>query len=309
MMLHERLTVVAAWLRPLVTFALGLVGAAAAVVVLVQLAPGDVIDAIGPMAPDTIDTLRAEWCVGCPWYAQLGHRLGGMLQGDLGTSLAYRRGMPVLELVWPALVRSLVTVGMGLVCAFIAATAAVVLRRRGGRPGRLFVALGAFGCTVPAFLVAIVVWRVAAPLLGLDVGVLHLAVAATILGLADAGFTDLSSRLQAEVRRAAKTDHVLAARANGDRALIIMTRTLAGPVLELAATRFSVLLGAVMMVEIPLGIYGVGEVLAGGAASRDIPVVVGCLLLLAVAVCTVHLLADLTRTGLDPRLRRPVVEG
>lgn len=302
--LDPRLALAWAWCRPIAAFVATLVGAAAAVVLLVTLAPGNAMDAIGWSMPDRPDGL----CLECPWYEQVAQRLGRMAVGDFGVSISYRSGADVTGLLIDTLPRSLAVVIGGLFIAWLVAAAAVALRRRGRLVGRAAVTGAAFATTVPAFLVAVVVWRVAATALGLDVGWQHLIVAAALIGIFDGGLGDLTARIDAELRLAAATPHVRAARVNGDRPLRALVLTVAGPLMEIAVARFSVLLGAVMLVEIPLRLYGMGQLLAGAAASRDIPVVAGCMVAFAAIVGVVHLAKDLVRLAIDPRLRRPAVQ-
>jgi ABC-type dipeptide/oligopeptide/nickel transport system permease component len=58
------------------------------------------------------------------------------------------------------------------------------------------------------------------------------------------------------------------------------------------------------VVEIPFGLYGIGEVLYQAASRRDTHLVVGCLVFLSALVCGAGLLRDFARLAVDPRLRR-----
>lgn len=293
-----------AWLRPVVDLSATLVLATIAVIALLQLAPGTVLDALDGLPADVRSDFEDTWCIGCPWYQQTAERLWTLAHLDLGISLSHRRGTPVAELVAPALARSLAAVGVGVVLVFGLAALSVAVRRRGGVVGRMAVGGLRFASAVPGFLVAVLVWRLAAPAFGFDYSALHVVTIGLILALADAGFADLSRRLESELRHAEDRDHVAAARANGDRPLRMVARTLAGPLLEQMAARVSLMLGAAMMIEIPLQTHGIGQLLAESAARRDVPVVVGCMVTLAAVVASVHAVKQLTITALDPRVGR-----
>lgn len=287
--------------RPCADLVLTLTLATVGVVMLLDLAPGTVADVLGDRA--VVGELADAWCIGCTWYEQVAQRLWSIAHLDLGVSWTHRRGAPVDGLVGTALGRSARAVAVGVVLAFALAAASVFARRRGGLAGRLVVGGVRWVSAVPAFLVAIVIWRLGATLYGFDHGVLHTVTVGALLALADAGFADLSRRLESELRHAEDQPHVVAARANGDRPRRMVARTMAAPIAEQVAARVSLMLGAVMMIEIPLQTHGIGQLFAEAAARRDLPLVVGCTVALAAVVAGVHAVKQVVIGLLDPQHR------
>lgn len=282
------------WLRPITDLAITLICTTTLVIALLGLAPGaahDALDAAHAPRPDGATAVRAWTPIGL----------------DLGTSVSYRPGAAVGDLIAPALGRTLAAVGVGVVLAFLLAAASVRVRRRAGGAGRAFVALIRLGSAIPGFLLAVVAWRLAAARFGFDYSALHVLTIGAILAVADAGLADLSRRLESEVRHVEDEHHVVAARANQDRPLAMIARTLAGPLLEQIAARFSLMLGAAMMIEIPLQTNGIGQLFAEAVAQRDAPVVVVCMAALAAIVAIVHALKRLCLLALDPRMGRAAV--
>lgn len=58
-------------------------------------------DGYDKIPPDVREATLAKMGLLSPWYEQLGRFYAGLLRGDLGTSIIYRRGIPVLEVIGP----------------------------------------------------------------------------------------------------------------------------------------------------------------------------------------------------------------
>lgn len=292
------------WMRPLLFFLATLAGAVTVVVVLVSTSPGTAFDAL-PSVPEALkQELTVRYGLDQAWYVQAARRLWALAHLEFDVSLSYRSGGRVAALLWPAFRSTLVTVSLALLLSFALAAGAVALSRRGPRRSGL-VSVGLTVVSgVPAFVAAVVVQALLAAHLDLMPDFRHVVVAALVLAVADGNLLGLFQQLGAEWAEARSTDHVVAARANGLGARGELLRTLFAPVAQLVTTRFTLLLGAVLVVEIPFGLYGIGEVLYQAASRRDTHLVVGCLVFLSALVCGAGLLRDFARLAVDPRLRR-----
>lgn len=288
---------VAVWLRPLALATAVLVGAVALVVLLLTLAPGHSGDVYPGAADRRVDR---------GWLLTAMTHLGRLAGGDFGVSIAWRPGAPVGELVWPALARSLSVVCLALALASASAAGGVALSTWRPAYRRAVDRLSAFASAMPAFLAAVLIRVFAGPQLGLVADARHVAIAALALALGDGVLLDLVHHFRAEVEAARETPHVEAARVNGDRAGRALALEVAPAVAERLVARLSLLLGAVMLVEVPLGLSGIGRMLYEAAARRDGPVVVGCVVALSATMCLAHLGRDLVLLATRPRLR---VEG
>ena len=78
--------------RRLALLALALVVASAVIFAVVDLVPGDpAVFVLGTGAqPDTVAALREQLGLDLPWAVRYAQWMGGVLTGDMGTSLAYR---------------------------------------------------------------------------------------------------------------------------------------------------------------------------------------------------------------------------
>jgi peptide/nickel transport system permease protein len=103
---------------------------------------------------------------------------------------------------------------------------------------------------------------------------------------------------------------VLTARAKGASERRIVTRHVArpalGPVAAMLAVDIAIVVTAAIYVETVFGLGGIGQLVAfnlAGAQGYDLNVLVGVVVVIAVAITTVSLFADLTVRALDPRIR------
>lgn len=287
------------WLRPVAFFALVLATAVTVVVGLVVASPGSALD----LVPEGQD-LDPAYCVGEPWHVQTVCRLASIATLDFGTSLTYRNGAEVSTIIWPALRTSLSITFAALALSFLLAAFAVALGVRGRRQDLAVASTMSFVSTIPAFLIAMLVQLFAGQWLGLSVSWRHYLVAIIILAVADGSLLDLIRSLRAELRWAQGLDHVQSAQANGDAPKRQLVITMFAPVAELVTSRLTLLLGTVLLVEIPLGMEGIGEVLYKAASSRDQNVVAACLVVLAAVICFANLLRIYAQLALDPRQRQ-----
>jgi peptide/nickel transport system permease protein len=75
------------------------------------------------------------------------------------------------------------------------------------------------------------------------------------------------------------------------------------PIVTMAGLQVSSLLGGSVIVETIFGWPGIGRLAFEAVFKRDVPLVMGILLLSSVLVLLTSLLVDLVYTRLDPRIR------
>src|SRR5262249_55945091 len=115
-----------------------------------------------PLSADDVERLRRHYGLDVPFLVQYGKWLRQLAAGDLGYSLSHR--VPVGELLWPALGRTLLLTG----CAFfLSVPAAVLLGIRSavaaGSPDDRFIRLLCYlGVSVPTFWLCLVAIQLAA---------------------------------------------------------------------------------------------------------------------------------------------------
>ncbi|MGB4136068.1 MAG: nickel ABC transporter permease [Microbacterium sp.] len=287
---------------------------------LIRMIPGDVVSSI--LGQDFADPeleaeMRRYFGLDQPVWQQFLTWFGGMLRGDLGTSM--RTGRPViveifdlfpatLELATAALIVSL--------CISIPLGIASATRRNGpvdamGRVGSLI------GLSIPNFWLGILLVVVFSVNLGwLPSGgstpfsfswdhFRHLILPAITLGTSLAAITYRMTR--SSLLEVLGEDYVRTARAKG-----LPERTVLGrhalrnaliPVVTVIGIQAGALLGGTVVVEQVFSWNGLGSLVIRAISQRDYPLVQGTILFLAIFYVVVNLVVDIIYMYLNPRLR------
>ena len=308
-------------LSRLVALALSLVVASLVIFVMIELVPGDPASFMLGLnaAPDTVAALRAELGLdGSPVERYL-RWVGGMLQGNFGTSYTYRA--PVAELVTARLAVSLPLALMALLLStLIAIPVGLYAASRRGRSGDWSVmGLTQLGIAIPNFWFAMILvvifainlrWFSAGGFPGWDQGIWPslkaLTLPAVALALPQASI--LARVMRSAVLEVLGQDYIRTARAKGlsrrrtltDHAL----RNALIPVLTIIGLQFSFLIAGAIIIENVFFLPGLGRLVFQGITQRDLIVVESVVMLLVFAVILVNFLVDIAYGLADPRLRR-----
>lgn len=261
-----------------------------------------------------------------PLLAQYGDYLGGLLRGDLGTSIQYQA--PVVELIGERLPWTLLLVGASLTLSTAIGTLAGIHSgwRRGRRADGALVAMFVAIDNLPAFFLgsgAAYVFAVKLGWLPLSGGrtpfsegwstlrqagdiAQHLILPASVLALQTLTFQYLIMR--ASMVGELGSDHLLLGRAKGLAERTLKYRYAARNALLPSITLLGVQLGSAItvaiFVETVFAYPGLGRLMFESVGNRDYPVMQGCFLVLSLLVVTANLLTDLAYRRLDPRVGR-----
>lgn len=289
--------------------------------VVMNLLPGDAAqELLGANAtPAEVHQLQIKLHLNQPFGVRYGHWLGGLLHGDLGTSLASGQNvsavlgqrLPVTaELLLYAFVASIVlAVGLAILAA----------RRPNGLADRLSMVVAMTGLSVAPYVLALILVYIFAVRLGWfpAIGYVPLTqdpganLRSLTLPAAAIGFPLFSvytRLLRADmVEQLQREDYVVTARAKGVPPWRILLRhalpnSLFG-LITLVALNLGTLVGAVAIIEPIFSLPGVGAILIQSITNHDVPVVEGIVVVFAVVVVLANLLADVLYAVLDPRIR------
>ena len=104
-----------------------------------------------------------------------------------------------------------------------------------------------------------------------------------------------------------RQDYIRTARAKGQREKIVVFKHALGnsliPVITIIGIQFGQLMGGAVMTEIIFSIPGIGRLMIDSIKLRDVPVVLGCVLFVAVTFAIVNLIVDILYTYVDPRIK------
>lgn len=284
-----------------------------------QVIPGDLaVVMLGMDArAEDVARLRQEFGLDRPLAVRYLGWLASVARGDLGTSVAYRE--PVARLI---AARLPVTVSVAFAAMLIAVVLAlplgVVAARRAWSGLDLAVLAGSqLGLAVPTFWLGILLllWLAAAvpifPLQGytplfrdpLEWG-RHLVLPALALGVDRAAA--LLRLVRASLLEELNRDYVRTARGKGlSDGFVVRRHVLRNamiPVLTVAGLQLGYLLAGTIVVEQVFGLPGLGRLLLQAIYARDLVVVQGVVMVVAVMFTLLNLLVDLLYAAVDPRI-------
>lgn len=303
-------------LQRLAVFAVTLVGAVAAVFLLLHAAPGDPIDLL-PNGEELRPVLERDWQLDQPVPVRLGSYLSHAARGDLGTSLAYRPGMPVLDVVLGPALRSLglLLAALGLTLAWGTALAWWTAGRSSWErklvqvvsiaPVFLLAHLAVHGIneTTMALVQAGTIARPAWFALPGQPSVFRTVLAVVLLAVGSGALSEVRNEVETALREIRSSGWATAVRARGGRLAPHVLLNLVGPLTTIASSRAAFFVGGLVILEKVLLLNGIGSILWQAALLRDYPLALGITVIFASIVCVARLLGDTVRIAVDPRLR------
>ncbi|MBN4094146.1 ABC transporter permease [Methylobacterium radiotolerans] len=291
---------------------------------LVHLAPGDPLSAVLPAdaTQATIDEMRSAYGFDKPLPVQYLIWLWHVLHGDLGTSIA--TGRPVLGEVSRAVVNSLILASVATVIGFTFGTlfGFVAGYHRNSLADRAASAVSVFGVSVPHYWLGMVLVIVFSANLGwlppTGAGpdgsgnwrpdfehLRYLILPAITMSVIPMGI--IARTVRALVADILSQDFVEALRAKGmdERGVFRhVVRNAAPTALAIMGLQLGYLLGGSILVETVFAWPGTGFLLNAAIFQRDLPLLQGSILVLAMFFVLLNLLVDVMQTALDPRIER-----
>jgi len=280
-----------------------------------RLIPGDPAEAVlgGPGSQASAEALaqaRADYGLDRPLIEQYGLYLARLATGDLGSSYALRE--PVASVISTNLGPTLLLAVLSLVVALAIALGLAVWSTRGGR---IAVGIGSVleivAAAVPHFWLGISLILLFSTLLGwlppVSVpGPLGLVLPVLTLAIPLAGF--LGQVMREALLDALDSPFVLSARARGEGDSGVFwrhaLRHAAIPAIGLTGWAFGSLISGAVVVETIFARQGLGRSLLSAVQSRDVPLVLGVVLVVALGYILVTTLTDLADRLVDPRLAK-----
>jgi peptide/nickel transport system permease protein len=294
---------------------------------LLQLAPGDTVDAlvaqIGGGDPKMIEEMRRYYGLDVSVAVQLGRYVWRLLQLDLGFSAIY--GKPVSEVILERLPATLLLMGSALSFAFAAGMALGVLaaRRVNRWPDTLISTLGLIFYATPSFwfgLMGIVIfavklgWLPAGGFEAIGAGYTGLRRIADIawhlllptLTLALIFLATYLRIMRASMLEVMNLDFVRTARAKGLSPRHVITghvlRNALLPMVTLVGLQAGTMLGGSVVVESVFALPGLGRLAYEAVVQRDLNTLLGIVFVSALLVILINFIVDLLYARLDPRI-------
>ena len=293
---------------------------------VIRLIPGDVIDLIVAERSETAGmgtTMDADYIRGLlgldvPIHVQYGRWVGGIFQGNLGTSLWMDR--TVVDELRSRLPVSLELGAMSLIIALLFALpigtySAIRQDTTGDYIGRTVAVLA---ISVPSFWLATLLFVYPSiwwnwtppveyiPLADNPLGNLgQFIMPAILMGMLVSGTTMRMTRtMMLEVLR---QDYIRTAWAKGLKERIVVIRHALRnafiPVVSMIGLLLPILIGGTVVLEQIFCLPGIGRLMITAIQRRDYPILSGINVLVACFILASNLLVDLTYAWLDPRVQ------
>ena len=288
---------------------------------LVHIAPGDPLQMMLPdnASPESILELRAKYGLDKPLPIQYLAWLFHVGSGDLGTSIS--TGRSVAGELSSALGKTAIIAMGGAILGF---SLGIVLGLIAGFQAEKFIdrAIMIFAIaaiSVPHYWLAIVMTIVFAvqlswlPAIGMGPGGLslhwedlsHLVLPVLTLSLIPMGI--VARTVRGRVAELLAMDFVQTLRAKGlgfGGILRHVIKNAAPGVMAVMGLQLGYLLGGSILIETVFNWPGVGFLMSNAILRRDMPMLQGAILALALLFVALNLIVDLLQTTIDPRMRR-----
>jgi len=297
-----------------------LIGVSMIVFILMTVVPGSPEAGLVPedATPAERQAVRNQLGLDDPLPVRYFHWAVDALQGDLGRSQQRRREVTdLLVQAWGntfvlALVSAVFGIALGLLLGYIAGT------RRGKLLDRVISVVSLAGLSIPSFFLAIILLALFAgglkwfPSGGASFDDPVTAVRSLVLPVLSGSLITMA--ITARVTRAGivdvfGADFVETLRAKGLTEFEVrrhVMRNAISPVLTTSGVQIGALLGGSVLVETIFRWPGMGLLLYNAISSRDLVVVQGATLVIALTFVIINLLVDLLQAGIDPRVRGAV---
>jgi peptide/nickel transport system permease protein len=315
--MHPLLRIVLMRLLALVPMLLALSVASFA---LVHVIPGDpaLVMMGGEGTTQAVEELRRQLGLDRPLHVRYLEWVGRIVQGDLGQSL-YNRTQVSEELIWrmPTTL-SLVTLALLLSIAIGIPAGLLSAAFRNSWIDHAARLLTLVSLSLPSFWLGLMLiilfslWLDVLPIVGYEPitrgvwkAIPYLILPSLALGTHLAAI--LTRLTRSSMLEVLSQDYVRTARAKGlrDRAVLMRhaLRNALIPLVTVIGIHMGILLGGTAVIETVFVLPGVGQLVVRSLYNRDLPVIQGLILYIAVVYVVINLIVDILYTYLDPRLR------
>lgn len=292
-----------------------LLGVMMLVFLMLQVSPGDPLiallgDEAQGLSRAALEELRVSYGLNRSLPEQFWAYLKGVFTGDLGRSI--RTNVPVVQELaarFPATAQLAVAgLAIALAIGLPLGVLAAVYRRSFIDYLAVFIALA--GVSIPVFWSGLILMLVFAlelrwlPASGYGTWK-HLVMPAVAIGFASSAIiaritrSSMIEALRADYVRTARAKGVSEERVNRRHAL----RNALLPVVTVIGLQFGGLLGGSVLTETVFAWPGLGRLVVDSIRARDLPMVQGAVLFIALIFIALNLLVDLSYALLNPRIR------
>ncbi|MGX7109030.1 ABC transporter permease [Facklamia miroungae] len=294
-----------------------ILGVSFIVFALLYITPGDPArNALGPSASEAaVKALRLEMGLEDPFLVQFGRYIKNVFTKlDLGTSYItkssvaaeiFNRAGSTIKLAFLSITFAvLLGIPIGIICAI----------KQYSIFDNIAMIFALIGISMPVFwlgLLLIMLFSVRLgwfPSSGFSMPSQMVLPAVALGSQSVSVITRMTRSSMLEVIR---QDYIQTAKAKGQRQNVVVWKHALGnaliPIITIVGTQFGQLMGGALMTEVIFSIPGIGRLMVDSIKMRDMPMVLGCVLFVAVTFSIVNLIVDILYTYVDPRIKTKYV--
>ncbi|MGN0837889.1 MAG: ABC transporter permease [Pyramidobacter sp.] len=294
-----------------------LLGATFFVFCIMELSPEDpAITILGADATqEAIEQLHHEMGLDQPLLVRYGHFIVRLLHGDLGNS--YKNGMDVMAQIMDKLPNTLLLAAAGIFIAVMVGVPVGILSAK--KQYSIFDTVAMIFTLIlaasPAFwfgLVLVIIFSLKLgwfPSAGMGNGFLNLIRSLVLPAVTLCGTTAalVARTTRSSMLEVIRQDYIDTARAKGLKESVItmkhQLRNAMIPIITIVGLQFGVLLGGSVMTESVFSWPGIGRFVVEAVKSKDMPCVLGSVVMLSCLFTIVNLLVDILYGFIDPRIK------
>ena len=293
-----------------------LLGVTFIVFFILNLSPGDPAAMIlGDQASgEALEMKREELGLNDPLLVRYGHYLVDMLHGDLGTS--YKNDLSVWDQIMERLPNTAILAVAGILVALLIGipTGIISAKKQYSVLDNCSTVLALLGVSMPNFwfgLLVVIVFSLKLgwlPSQGMGEGAaLFTSLILPALTLGTGSAATITRMTRSSMLEVIRQDYIGTAYAKGvsERTVTYrhMLKNAMVPIVTAVGLQFGQLLGGAMLTETVFSWPGLGRLMVDSIKSKDIPMVLGSVIVMAVMFSIVNLIVDIIYAFIDPRIK------
>ena len=280
--------------------------------VALSLAPGDPARLILGLeaTAEHVEQKREEMGLNDPIVTQYLRYLGKLLKGDMGKS--YKNGVDVAAEIagrFPFTLR-LAILGMSVALILALPLGVMAANKQNSLFDNFSMALALLGISLPTFwlgLLGILLFSVALHWLPSGgVGGIKSAIL-PVLAMSMSCLAGIARTTRSSMLEVIRSDYIRTARAKGlSETTIVVRHALKNamiPTLTVIGLQVCTMISATVLVESIFSWPGIGRLLVTAINDRDMPLVLGCIIVFTVCFSIINLIIDLLYGSFDPRIK------
>lgn len=287
---------------------------------LVDLAPGDAATTLAGdnASPEVIEATRQSLGLDEPLVVRYLDWLGGVLHGDLGSSLYSSQSVAQTLSERLPVTLSLTLVTMVIVTVVGLPTGVWAAVRANSWIDRMLTATSSVAIAMPPFVIGlalVIPLAILVPIFpatgyappedGLGTWLQHLILPA--IAIAATSGAELARQTRAAMVDVLGKDYIRTTRAKGLRPGRIVgkhgLKNAGVPIVTVFGGQVARILGGMVTVEFVFALPGIGTLAVSSVFNRDVPVILGIVMFCAVFIVFINLLVDLAYGYFNPRVR------